>query len=627
MKMTVDINSSIRDVMHSELKSFLHMDLKPILAEQQRELLQVLAGRQSTSPLAMDVPTTEIPTAVMPNKLQTNSGSSPGSEPLDEISLVQPVALRPNHHPGRSVRRVWESLPGEVTRADTTCPANSVGDFSVLDTTVDSSKECISDDVLESAASSRCLSSFSSQNVRTSGIESLRTSAFSSKDDSMFSSSRTSVWNLQKRRHRAVYAKEQEEPAMKAMLSKQAQRYEQELKGAQADLSLSVLEPMTAREQLERLVRHSLFDQAVSIMLMIHAGLIGLQVELESRGHDAKTVFAAIDIVFAVIFTVELLARAVAYGKKFWIGPDWRWNLFDTALVVTLLGEMIVSVIVDTDGISTILSVLRIGRVVRILRMVRLINSLKQLVYLIMASVNSFFWAAVLMLLLMYCLAVYFTMQCNSIRADLLDEDTVKFWGSVGSSTLTMFKAISSGEDWGNLIAGIGHTSPVSQALFYFYIAFATMVMLNLVTGVFVQGASRIITEEKDREFIAAAVRAFGKFDTDFSGTITLEEFQEAGAAEQLAAEFSNFDFSMGELEATFKLLDADDSGSITMIEFIDGCLQMNGTARKFDLRLMHADLKGLLKEVQTELSSFKDHIENINDQKADIFQRNPTTE
>ncbi|CAJ1390782.1 unnamed protein product, partial [Effrenium voratum] len=38
--------------------------------------------------------------------------------------------------------------------------------------------------------------------------------------------------------------------------------------------------------------------------------------------------------------------------------------------------------------------------------------------------------------------------------------------------------------------------------VFSMYIAFATLVMLNLVTGVFVEGAQRIAREEKEQELI-----------------------------------------------------------------------------------------------------------------------------
>lgn len=38
--------------------------------------------------------------------------------------------------------------------------------------------------------------------------------------------------------------------------------------------------------------------------------------------------------IFAVFFTLELLLRVGAFGIGFLIGEEWRWNLFDTVLMV-----------------------------------------------------------------------------------------------------------------------------------------------------------------------------------------------------------------------------------------------------------------------------------------------------
>ena len=47
----------------------------------------------------------------------------------------------------------------------------------------------------------------------------------------------------------------------------------------------------------------------------------------------------------------------------------------------------------------------------RLVRMVRLLPELKSLVCLIMASMSSFVWTCVLLMLLVYMLAVYMTMM------------------------------------------------------------------------------------------------------------------------------------------------------------------------------------------------------------------------
>ena len=41
------------------------------------------------------------------------------------------------------------------------------------------------------------------------------------------------------------------------------------------------------------------------------------------------------EIVFAIIFLMELILRVSAYGCQFFTGPDRAWNLFDTLLITS----------------------------------------------------------------------------------------------------------------------------------------------------------------------------------------------------------------------------------------------------------------------------------------------------
>ena len=49
--------------------------------------------------------------------------------------------------------------------------------------------------------------------------------------------------------------------------------------------------------------------------------------------------------------------------------------------------------------------------------------------------------------------------------------------------------------------------------------------MLNLVTGVFVEGAQRIVKEDKDAEFLKFVMKTFEQADSDKNGEISWDEF------------------------------------------------------------------------------------------------------
>merc|ERR1711871_1173400 len=160
------------------------------------------------------------------------------------------------------------------------------------------------------------------------------------------------------------------------------------------------------------------------------------------------------------------------------------------------------------------------------LRMVRLIPELKSMVYLIAASMWSFFWTMVLLCFLMYGVAVYFTDVAFHRRKEHGDDDDLRrAFGTVPDAILSLYQAILGGVDWKDLMDPFMEFSGISVFVFTMYIAFATLVMLNLVTGVFLEGAQRIIREDKDSE-LTKSVRKLFVLDEDHY-ELSCEEFEE----------------------------------------------------------------------------------------------------
>jgi len=271
--------------------------------------------------------------------------------------------------------------------------------------------------------------------------------------------------------------------------------------------------------------------------LMANAIQIGFQVDYMSQQESDKvpTYYLVWNWTFCGIFSFELLARIYLYKTRFFRMKGWQWNLFDTIVVsfqivdelaqVLLTGSAALDLLDNLD----ILRMLRLARVVRLIRMVRLIPELKSMVCLISASMWSFFWTVVLLSLMMFCFAVYYTDMATYVKFKS-QVDEVKIakmqdkWGSVGTSVLSLYMAITGGDDWRNFtdVFAMGETDVGARnvVLFCLYISFSTLVMLNLVTGVFVEGAQRIIKEDKDNELIKQVCRLFMVADADCSQDI-----------------------------------------------------------------------------------------------------------
>merc|ERR1719188_2771022 len=131
----------------------------------------------------------------------------------------------------------------------------------------------------------------------------------------------------------------------------------------------------------------------------------------------------------------------------------------------------------------------------------------------------------------MYCMAVVFTELASETMQKGGSSMIQQHWGSIFQSTLSLYMGITGGDDWRNFVDPFKDDSAqyvLTTAVFAIYIAFATLVMLNLVTGVFVEGAQRIIKEDRDHEISTHVRKLFYFADEDHSGDISFGEFEEA---------------------------------------------------------------------------------------------------
>ncbi|CAE8616512.1 unnamed protein product [Polarella glacialis] len=344
-----------------------------------------------------------------------------------------------------------------------------------------------------------------------------------------------------------------------------------------------------------RLVKTVFFDYCMSGVLVLNAVIIGVQAEYQARvgsTTESSAYFQSIEGAFDFIFAVELGLRIYVSGvKHFFFGNDWLANLFDVVLVVLQIVDSRLSLTISSEGgfgNLGVLRILRLFRVARMVRLVRLVPELRSMVFLIGASLRTFVWAAVLMLLIMYCLAVYFTIIASDAEVSDSEAHLVKlYWGSIGGSVLSLFMAVAGGADWQQFLLVFGEGSWLYVAnsfLLSIYVGFAILVMLNLVTGVLVEGAQNIIRSEKETELVKMAAQIFMTAGKDSDSEMTKEEFEKLSCSSAMNTYCHEVGMTLDEAENLFEFLDRDDSGSVSIAEFVQGCLRLRGPAKALDL-------------------------------------------
>lgn len=245
----------------------------------------------------------------------------------------------------------------------------------------------------------------------------------------------------------------------------------------------------------------------------------------------------------------------------------------------------------------------------------------------IMSSLKALFWTILLLVMLLYVLAVYITQTVTDHVRDYpeqLDSPVRKYYGSVWRSLLSLYQAMSGGMDWAELADPlIDDISIIFAPAYSVYIAFVVFAVLNVVTGIFVEKAvasaandrDHVIQEElaKQDSYVNEVRDMFREADTDGSGMMSWEEFEEHMQDARVQAYFKVLELDVSEAHGLFKLLDMDNGGYISCDEFVMGCLRLKGQAKNVDVATLIYENK----RMALKWSTFSSYVE---DQFKDLF-------
>jgi len=298
---------------------------------------------------------------------------------------------------------------------------------------------------------------------------------------------------------------------------------------------------------------------------------------------------------------------------------DRMWNVFDMIILVLALVEIALDIAVqilsgrgrnpfDHGGMAKMLRLFRLTRLLRIVRTVRQLKPLRVLVHSIASASKSVFWALMLLVMIVYAFGVILTQAATEhteggARVD--DEDLVSYYGDLYLSMLSLWMAVSGGINWNQLTAPLEGTGNATWMMFFLvYITFVYFFVLNVVTGVFCQNAIEgaqqdldltIEAQLKEKQVYAERLRMlFDEMNEDYDADeeLTAAVIQEQMAKPKVQSWFNALDIDTKQTWKLFKAIDADGSGRVSVQEFIEGCLQMRGSATRVDVESLKWEIR-----------------------------------
>jgi len=195
--------------------------------------------------------------------------------------------------------------------------------------------------------------------------------------------------------------------------------------------------------------------------------------------------------------------------------------------------------------------------------------------------------------------------------------DILLYFGSASRCLLTLWQAVSGGDDWGNPYNAISLTGSWGALLFVAFIIFTSIALLNIITGLFVESAMQSLSpnrekqarehEREEQENAEELKKLCLAVDYDKTRMLTREQFEDGlrkekiprllmllGIDKEQATQF--FDalahynekerIRNGKRRRPRKMQEVEVDG------FVQGCMRLRGTATSFDLQLVILEIK-----------------------------------
>merc|ERR1711871_353464 len=178
------------------------------------------------------------------------------------------------------------------------------------------------------------------------------------------------------------------------------------------------------------------------------------------------------------MFLAELTIRISAFRSRFLVGKDMAWNLFDSIVVFGQVVEEMMSLFAQGWSLNVsvwrTMRIIRSARLIRLFRLLRYFRDLRTLISAIGSAVRPLSSTVVLLLVFMYIMSIFLVQSVHAAtsrefvvggtleatRASELKDAQEKYFGSVLSSIMTVWLAISGGIDWAEVYVFLLRINP-----------------------------------------------------------------------------------------------------------------------------------------------------------------------
>jgi len=408
------------------------------------------------------------------------------------------------------------------------------------------------------------------------------------------------------------------------------------------------------------------FNIFIGVIIIMNAVTIGLEanVRVEAGGDEISTVWYIFEVLFCLLFICELTSRLYFHGLRYFTDQAHEVRMllrsghyrdaldaflqglqlsstFDMFVVVMSVIDTFILQVLDLGGVLRFTTFMRFVRIMRLIRLVRLLKLTKEL-WMVASSLGHAMkilaWVFVVMAMLLFISGMLVTAEIGSNDELYNDYYTKVVYGTtregwdhelyfktIFRSMFTLFQMMTL-ESWtDNIARHIVRNQPAMLIFIIIFLAVLTFGLMNIVIAIVVENTlaqaerdEKRLTKakEKDRLKVFSQLRdIFVEADVDQSGSLDVQEVIDVIARPEIYNKLKMIDFPVENPVQIFTLLDYDDSGELSIDEFISGCLRMKGAAKSKDLLVAQVavdQMKRSFDAFEEEMKTCHEKIEDL---------------
>lgn len=362
------------------------------------------------------------------------------------------------------------------------------------------------------------------------------------------------------------------------------------------------------------------FNTMMGMIIMVNAIFIGIEADATVTSATLPAWCQVVNAVFVVIFMLELFCRFYFYRWTYFTRYGQKaWNMVDFLIVGAALIDTLILTPLGNSSNTRLFAMARIVRLLRLLRLVRLLKIFKELWLVangLLQSMKTIGWMCVIVFIFLYICAIFATIWVGHNDAIYYQYflnpisngwDYRGYFRTVWRSTFTLIQVLTMDEWAEHIVRHVLTQQPAMLVFFLGFIFVAAFGMMNIISAVVVESTlatslkdadKALKKREKERQVVFDQLREiFDMADVDGSGTLSVDEVHEATQKPEIYNKLKMIDFPVNDPGQIFRLLDYDDSGELTIEEFITGCIRMKGSAKSKDLLVAQVALDSMRRQ------------------------------